>query len=809
MKKHLAILLTLSLIISVLTVPVSVSADTAETVYYYNDFSQNYDGLTAKSNIAMKVADGNLVVTVDTTASVQTSATFDFITDYSNSSADRNPLVLEYRVKLDPRVTGDRFITGKSGNTYGAWLWAYDKYMTFSGDDAAKHYFEENTNMADWHTASIVYSPTTNTRDFYWDGSKVATSQDSSIAKANSWDSGTFNGVQFIWYSKNGSKTHMDYLKLYEPSDADFTAEVNEVSTSAIILEFNQTPGNIDKSMFTLSDGTQIQEVVKVTENMYKLIPATELTENNTYTLTVSDTLKTTIGKQISTSSLTVTPKSFIYVGESESQYFNTFDGTSLGDEFETSESSETTYVTVENGSMKMYSKYESVSTVKFTPDYENTSADKQPLVLEYKVRFDTTSTRPDSGRFYHSGTGSYVCGIRIRPARQANNYDFTEVSEGNEHYKLLTWPEGHTVSIVYSNTDNTKKLYVDGEYIATCEDTGKAGNNYWDDQGELGTVSFNTSANRKESASGGKELITYMDYLKVYEVPEAFGAQVLNSTETELDVIYVDFNSTVSNIDAGVLTVNGKAPSKIDLYDEEDQIYKLTLAEKLKPNTSYKLSLNGVANMVGQTASYDISFATRAPEGNEVLFDISGNGTVKDADGVIKNGDFKESQNIALTVKPNKGYEATVKVNEEVVNETSYGLYNITVTNGAVIDIDFTEAVSEEPSFSAPVSFVDENEPDTSYTFVRLNMVLPATDFGVIVSKDASKLSADDVDGESTFMLPALNGSNVFGEYGIAIKDRAEGNVLGNTYYVRPYAVFNGTYYYQNYVTVNVTTVQ
>ncbi len=810
MKKHLAILLTLSLIISVLSVPVMVSADTAETVYYYNDFSQNHNGLDVKSNVAMEVSGGNLIATVNTTAASQQSATFDFITNYSNSSADRKPLVLEYRVKLDPRVTGDRFITGKNGNTYGAWIYAYDKYMTFSGDDTTKHYFDENTNMAEWHTVSVVYSPTANTRDFYWDGSKVSTSKDTSVAKANYWDSGTFKGVQFIWYSKNGSKVYMDYLKVYEASDADFTAEVTEAGASAIVLKFNQTPGNISESMFTLSDGTAIKEVDMVDPNTYKLTPETNLIENTAYTLDISSELKTTVGKSISTSSLTVTPKPPVYVGESDQQYFNSFVENTFGSEFsDKTETSENAYVTIENGALKMYSKYDNLSNLKFTPDYENTSADKHPLVLEYKIRFDTTNTRPDSGRFYHSGTGGSAYGIRIRPARQNNNYDFTEVSEGSERYKLLTWNEGHTISIVYSNIDNTKDLYIDGVYIATSTPAGVDGDNYWDDQGILGTVSFNTNANRSESAAAGKlqELITYMDYLKVYEVPENFGAQVLNAQGTELNEIYVDFNSTVSNIDAGVLTVNGKAPLSIELEDEEDQIYKLTLSETLKPNSSYQLSLNGVSNTVGQSAYSDISFTTRAPEGNEVFYDISGAGTVKDADGNIANGTFKEAQSIALTVKPNKGYEAVVKVNNETVSETSYGLYNITVTDGAYIDIDFT-AVSDEavPQFTTPFKFVDG---DTSYTFVRLNIVLPTTDFGVIVSSDQDKLSAEDVDGVNTFMLPATNGSNSFGEYGIAINDSAEGNVLGNTYYVRPYAVFNGTYYYQTPVTINVKTVQ
>ena len=196
----------------------------------------------------------------------------------------------------------------------------------------------------------------------------------------------------------------------------------------------------------------------------------------------------------------------------------------------------------------------------------------------------------------------------------------------------------------------------------------------------------------------------------------------------------------------------------------------------------------------------------------NVTLFcDVCGNDQFSSLDNLIS--DFEnasdESKIQCSVCKKIFTKAELIEVNEEVINEASYGLYNISVTNGAVIDIEFNEISSEVPQFTAPVCFVDEESPDTTYTFVRINMLLPETDFGVIVSSDSDKLDAEDVDSANTFMLPALNGSNAFGEYGIKIIDKAEGNVLGNTYYVRPYALFNGTYYYQNPVTVNVNTVQ
>ena len=61
--------------------------------------------------------------------------------------------------------------------------------------------------------------------------------------------------------------------------------------------------------------------------------------------------------------------------------------------------------------------------------------------------------------------------------------------------------------------------------------------------------------------------------------------------------------------------------------------------------------------------------------------------------------------------------------------------------------------------------------------------------------------------------VIPATNGSNAYGEYGIKIIDKAgDTNVLGTNYFVKPYALYKGTYYYYNEtttVTITDNTVQ
>ena len=262
MKKNLAILLSLSLIISVLIVPVTVSADTTETVYYYNDFSSNSDSIVSVANGVFEVSDGCLVQTIVTDNDGNSSQGFKLDVSYTNTSADRQPLVLEYRVKFQPVTEYHQFAIHKNGNTYGANVRAAYKYMQFlNGEAYEKYYFDESVNLIDtWHTVSIVYSNTANTRDFYFDGNYMATSVDSGEAKENKWDEGTFTGVRFDLTDDNGSKMYMDYLKVYELPTDNFTASLKAAYDSSVVVEFNQVPGNIEKNMFTINDGTKISE---------------------------------------------------------------------------------------------------------------------------------------------------------------------------------------------------------------------------------------------------------------------------------------------------------------------------------------------------------------------------------------------------------------------------------------------------------------------------------------------------------------------------------------------------------------------
>jgi len=316
------------------------------------------------------------------------------------------------------------------------------------------------------------------------------------------------------------------------------------------------------------------------------------------------------------------------FIDEGQVPYFNSFtsadgviDSTNQLGELTTNLSG-----TVENGYLNLSVTAGSSAlegSIYFEPTYTNTSESKQPLVLEYKVKFDAKAGHSTSHYLSHyaktDGTSSETYGIKFFPKQGSSPY-YPYVAFSNkdsEKIKLsgeiTNW---HTISIVYSSTDNTKELYWDGTFVAKSTPTSAVAENYWDDLGKLGRVRLVLYAAKNRT------MRTYMDYLKLYEKPSVFGAQVLNVADGELDEIFLDFNSTVMTLTEDDLTVDEKKPANVELYDEEKQIYKVTLSEKLKAETEYKLSLGNVSNMVGQSVSGDISFKTRKPK--QLYYDIS-----------------------------------------------------------------------------------------------------------------------------------------------------------------------------------------
>lgn len=456
------------------------------------------------------------------------------------------------------------------------------------------------------------------------------------------------------------------------------------------------------------------------------------------------------------------------YQDEGEIPYFNTFDKEEdiEGREFSNrTAKDEWREVYVEDGSMIFRAETDGsaarVSEIRFNPAYTNTSDDRQPLVVEYKVSFDAGHK---SSYFTQYGSDAYLYGIAVFPYLASNQIYFSK--ETAVKYTLENLKDWHTISIVYSATDNTKKLYFDGEYKGTSESTDSMAN-LWDDQGKTGTIRFYNYADKKDVNVG---MITRMDYLKLYEVPEVFGAQILNSDAAELNGITIDFNSTVSNLNEETITVGGEIPEAIELIDEEKQIYKISLSENLSPDTEYTVAFNNVANMVGQSINEEIPFRTRnakveasyislisgaAVEEGENIFEISYiNETEDTITPVLVVNEFNAENRMIDSEEINLEFpelteditEAMVTLDEETVKAQLYilGADGLTNYSGAYTFDKSSDTVAEELIYNeaaAEPAYTYKVDDDTN----EMNVEIIASEEGtaniIVTGADSSVL--------------------------------------------------------------------
>ena len=844
MKRILSSLLMLTMLLSLMpfALPAMASENSTE-VYYFNDFNTDSDFSKVKLRAAYANVTSERVVTEDGTSAHRVNGTnggsyfvwyHPAITVTEAANTQKPDIVLEFRLRKQGAesygyLSSDSTVnsaysapfTITMGGSYELGL--ADAIRWDRSDNTAIKINEEeyatDYDFTQWHTYSIVYKGSKPTRELYVDGKYIgetSTDEHNDTYDNSYYSTGKIALMHAATTAVSSADVKMtietDYVKIYEKPET-FTASLVNASNGGIVLNFSGVPANISAENFTLSDGTKVSYIEKINETTYKLILENELAAGS-YTLTATDMKDNTFGLSLAEANFAINVEAKQTYNDGPLPYYNSFDSEDAisGNEFsEKTAATDYASVTVENGSLKFYNvKDTSTGTAKatsskiyFTPGYSNESANRQPLVLEYKIKLSASS----SGSYFYSvsntGSRKNTATAMIFPAVST-----TSITTGTTYptYKYKeTEDVWHTASFVYSADSNAIDFYWDGEYMITnTASDDYTWTNPWDNAGNLGTVYFQNNCYQNDT----KGMITYMDDLKVFEKPEYFSAQVANNEQTELNKITIDFNSTAANVSIANVRVNGKIPASVECVDEGNQKYEVTLAETLQPETEYKVSLNGVFNTIGQETYDVLSFTTKALEAGEAYYTIGNGGIVTAGGEEIADGTYADAVN-TIVVKANKGYKAVVKVNgTEIEENNKYGEYTIDTTIGAVIDIDFVTA--EEPEFSKPYTFgyIDDEAGYVSYTFVRLNMALPTTDFGVIVSNDSSKLN--DKDG---VVIPATNGSNAYGEYGIKIIDKAgDTNVLGTNYFVKPYALYNDTYYYYNEtttVTITDNTVQ
>ena len=243
---------------------------------------------------------------------------------------------------------------------------------------------------------------------------------------------------------------------------------------------------------------------------------------------------------------------------------------------------------------------------------------------LAYEVRIKTNYLSRDAyitPRAMYSyetqsfGIGGYLNKNKLRPS-SGQGPNLTTVSQN----------EWHTITVLYNNEQkgeyevkdsngqvtsvqptSDRDIYLDGEYMGTVE--AGARQNGWVQYGYLSSTiqaHYNNSA-----AVEGKENDKFeIDHIKYYVPVDCFEVLTKDTPATP-DSIILDFNQSLGRLEPSWFKVNGKEASKVEIYDEETNKYKVTFGELLEGNTSYTLAIEGATDVLGNKVYENISFTT------------------------------------------------------------------------------------------------------------------------------------------------------------------------------------------------------
>ncbi len=305
-------------------------------------------------------------------------------------------------------------------------------------------------------------------------------------------------------------------------------------------------------------------------------------------------------------------------------------------------------------------------------PVITNTDDVKPDVVFELRMRNSMNNnslitTRNNTHAFLLSGNNIM------------RSFYSPEYAEGNiGTYSYNTW---NTITVVYRGAEDRREIYLNGVHLADSlpgsATSGGAYNN-WYQNGRLDLQLWFYLQSTGHYAD--------IDYISVYKLPESLDATVVNGNATDLNEIYIDFNTPVT-FTKEMITLSSGEVASVELSDKRENIYRVTLSEPLEISTSYELSVDGATDLFGNTLNKTLSFTTRGK-----VFDggaLSLKTVASEIDSYMEGALF---------------LEGTVK-NELTEEKEAAAVLAVYDEEGKMI-VPFAEAIDVKTEDDTPVSF-------------------------------------------------------------------------------------------------------
>ncbi len=830
MKRMIAMLLCTTMVLScMLCVPVVSFAETEGEVLYYNDFSENADGMEPnyytitdeedKTVYGVKTLATGEDVFYLTGENVKTTYQCWAISTKRFEKTSNRDLVFEYRVKLSSMGYSSYF--GYDHRLKGARSARYTSSNLTLHSGAAT---STAADMKEWHTLTFVYSATEKKRNVYLDGTFIAESDEETVNEAytseNPWcgDRGYFQHNFILQGLNNGTtktEAYLDYVKIYEvPSSGSAMLEsAASASASALFVHFdNQVDFNsLTASQFEI-DGVAVQSVRALdrTGTSFELTPAQELEPTKSYTLSISE-VSDIFGNRIDvdlpftvSASITrdVVPEYFLdFKDQSELTQLDKLSNGGTKPAFNQKDAILTTADDDGSSVLKLTAGADApdfggaVGTGVVLPLVTNAEATRPDVVFEYRVKLNKWIgwNSLATAIFHTRNNGVWYPATDGAPSAQVQ-YSGTqgapELAVGSTAAPYTNPTSFHTVAVRYNGANSDRTVYLDGQKVGETTNCTERNAEKWSKNGSL-RLAFWV---QYDSSQGANPSTAEIDYATVY-IPNKFGAKIETPVQEGSDSFLLNFNAGVWNLQTSQITVNDKAIKSLTLEDRASQIYRVTMNETIQPGVEYKVGLKGIQNTYGETLTADLFFQIEEEPLSEykVHFKAGENGSVEvNGSTQAKTFTVQEGDDLTFTAVPESGYRlADVYINgiPTIVNkDDTYTIRDI--QQDTTVELSF-ENSNILPEIKASTYSFNDPQTGSSVNFATLinsNSNFELTKYGMIASRFSIAPTLLDVRNGTAFELESKIEPNVYGEYGIQIVD-PDNTILSGSYWVRPYA--------------------